>query len=242
MIGQIMWSPFAATPMENLPTTIPTAATADAIADAGFGRIARQTTIDRAINYITPTFSGFKAELQIGQSDVKLTGSDINTTVNAKTDDTGLNVQYANGPLTLAAATHVQKAVTNGANTGKNTNNYVGATYNMGFANVSLQYGESKRTVAAGNVYKNEGTQLGVQVPVSAAVAAFASYGMGKRTLGDDAKLKQTSMQLGASYSLSKRTKVYAAYGQQQLKGDNTATSGFKWKENQYGLGLNHTF
>ncbi len=249
MVGQLMWSSFG-TGVANVIDTMgaisglpsSTTYTSDKIADIGAGRIARQTTINRAINYATPTFNGFKAELQIGQNDAKLTGSDITTTVNSKTDDTGLNVQYANGPLTLAAAHHTQKMVTDGANAGKNTNNYAGATYNLGFANVSLQYGESKRTVEAGEVYKNKGTQLGAQVPVSASTALFASYGLGKRTIMSEAELKQTSMQLGATYSFSKRTKVYAAYGQQELKGDNAATTGVKFTENQFGLGVNHSF
>ena len=241
--GQLMWSSFGgAASISALPA-------AAAIADFGAGRLARETTIDKAIDYITPTFNGFSAELQIGQNDAKLTGTGITTTKNAKTDDTGLNVKYANGPLTLNAATHVQKVTTDGSTTRKNVNNYVGATYNLGVANLSLQYGESKSTADNGTVntvngefYKNKGTQLGVQVPVNATVNLFASYGTGKRTIAATDDYKQTSYQLGATYSLSKRTKLYAIYGNQQLKGDNTATTGDKWKETQYAFGLNHSF
>jgi predicted porin len=241
MIGQLMWSPFLGVADGSVPnsTTAPTSTT---IADGGFGRIARETTIDKAIDYITPTFSGFNAELQIGQSDADLTGNRVNTTVNSKTDNTGLNVRYANGPLTVNAATHTQKATTNGATARKNVNDYVGATYDFGVANVSLQYGQSKSESATGEFYNNKGTQLGVQVPVSAAIGVFASYGFGKRTILKDNELKQTSFQLGATYSLSKRTKLYAAYGQQELKGDNTATAGFKLQESQYAVGVNHSF
>jgi len=238
MVGQIMWSSF----IGNGETVGLAAADATAVANAGLGRIARETTINSAINYATPTINGFKAELQIGQNDAKVTGTGITTTTNAKTDDTGLNIQYANGPLTVAAATHSQKAVANGANTGKNSNDYVGATYNLGFATASLQYGTSKRTVADGQVYSNKATQLGVQVPVTGAVNAFASYGMGTRKFEDALKFEQTSFQAGATYAFSKRTRVYAVYGQQQLKGDNAETAGMKWKETQFGLGVNHSF
>ncbi len=239
MVGQLMWSPFGA-PGELGALADIGAAT---IADAGFGRLARETTIDRAINYLTPSLSGFTAELQVGQSDVKIGASD-GTALRAKTDDTGLNLRYANGPLTLAAASHVQKVSTATATTGKNTNNYVGATYNLGFANLSIQHGESKRTNDAdGEIYKNKGTQLGAQVPVSATTALFGSYGKGKRAFdnGTD-KAKQTSFQLGATYALSKRTKLYAVYGMQELKGDSEALAGVKWKETQYGVGVNHSF
>ncbi len=245
MVGQIMWSPFAVAGDLNGLGDLNNGSTAmaGAIADAGMGRIARQTTIDSAINYATPNFNGLQAEVQVGKSDVKLTGSDVNTTINAKTDDTGLNLRYANGPLTLAAATHSRKAIANGATTSKNDNDYVGATYNFGFAVASLQYGQSKRSsTAAGEVYKNKGTQLGVQVPVSGAVNAFASYGTGSRTFSRTNEYEQTSFQAGATYSFSKRTRIYAIYGQQELKGDNAATRGNKWKENQFGLGVNHSF
>ncbi len=245
MVGQLMWSAFAGAGA-NPALTVPTAT---AIADAGFGRIARESTINNAIDYITPTFNGFSAELQVGQNDAKLEGTGINTVTNAKTDDTGLNVRYANGPLTLAAATHERKVVASGVTSRKNVNNYVGATYDLGVANLSLQYGESKSTADVGTTgsvngefYKNKGTQFGVQVPVTAATALFGSYGVGKRTLASLDEYKQTSFQLGATYAMSKRTKLYAVYGLQELKGDNAATSGEKWKETQFGLGVNHSF
>jgi len=231
--GQLLWSPLNA-------SLIDTSATAD----AGFGRLARETTIDRAINYITPTFNGFNAELQYGQNSIKneTTGAATDTD---KTADTGLNVKYANGPLTVNAATHDQKVTLNSAEAGRNKNNYVGVTYNLGVANVSLQHATSKRTNAGVQVYNNKGTQLGVQVPVSATVSAFASYGFGTREFGvsaDNEKFKNTAMQMGAAYALSKRTKLYAVYGSNKLKGDTAATTGQQWKETQYAMGVNHTF
>ncbi len=231
--GQLMWSPLNASLID--PT---------ATADLGFGRLARETTIDRAINYITPTFNGFNAELQYGQNSVKTDTTGVARDTD-KTSDIGLNVKYANGPLTVNAATHDQKATINSAEAGRNKNNYVGATYNLGVANLSLQYATSKRTLAGVQAYNNKGTQLGVQVPVSATLSAFASYGFGTREFGiaaDNDKFKNTAMQLGAAYSLSKRTKLYAVYGSSKLKGDTAATAGLQWKETQYAMGVNHSF
>jgi len=248
MIGQIMWSPFTGAAL------VGGAASAQmSSADAGYGRIARETTVDRAIDYITPTFGGFNAELQYGVSDAKLAGDVANTL--AKTTDQGLNVKYANGPLTLNAAVHTQKldSSTN-ANDYKNTNNYIGATYNFGVANVSLQHGTSKRELGGAEIYHNKGTQLGVQVPVSATVALFGSVGTGTREVKDfwgsingPVEFKQKSFQLGATYAFSKRTKLYAAYGMQQLKSTNIDwdygyLSSAKLKETQFGVGLNHSF
>jgi len=135
--GQLMWSPFlssgdllvANAAGSSTSAQLAAAAGAAAIADAGLGRMARQTTIDRAINYVSPTINGFQSELQVGKSDFRLTESGSTDTVNIVTDDFGLNLRYAEGPLTLAAATHNQKATRDGLNAGKNTNNYVGATY-----------------------------------------------------------------------------------------------------------------
>jgi len=243
--GQMMWSSF----MPGLgERTAAAGATANTnAADDGLGRLSRETTINNAINYITPSINGFQAEVQVGQNNAKLNESGNATTFGAKTDDTGVNVRYAAGPLTLSAAMHDQKASTNGITARENKNNYVGATYNLGFATVSLQHINSKSSTGANGVqaYNNKGTQFGIQAPVTGAINAFASYGTGTRTFGptvDGEKYKNTAMQMGATYSLSKRTRVYAIYGQQDLKGDTVQTTGVTYKQNQYALGVNHSF
>lgn len=238
VVGQIMWSPLNTS---LIPGALDQVA---AGVDQGFGRIARETTINRAINYLTPNFSGVTAEFQYGQDNVKTSTTGLAADTD-KTEDAGMNVKYANGPLTANFGTHTQKATTNSAVAGKNANNYVGATYDLGVANLSLQYGTSKRTTAGVQDYKNTGLQFGAQVPVSASLGLFASIGTGKRTFGvaaDNDKFKQTSFQLGAAYSLSKRTKFYTVYGASQLKGDTTETTGQKWKESQLAFGVNHAF
>lgn len=237
--GQLMWSSFVA-PLSNDNLTAALPGTVTTLADAGLGRIARETTINQAINYITPTINGLSAEVQIGRSDAKLGGS---LTGNAKTDNQGLNIRYAAGPLTLAVATHRQEAVTNNVVTRKNENDYVGATYNAGFATLSLQHGASKST-AANNVkfYDNKGTQFGAQIPVNAQINAFASYGKGERTFEGTDKFEQNSYQLGATYSLSKRTRIYTILGHQKLKGDSATTAGTSLKERQTAIGVSHTF
>ena len=244
--GQIMWSNFLGSATGSLPI-VAAQPTSAAIADAGFGRINQDTTADRAINYITPSFGGLTAEVQVGQSDVELSGSNIST-LTAKTDDAGVNVKYAVGALTVNAANHTRKITATGVaalSARKNVNNYVGATYDFGRAKVSLQHGTSKSDVTstgANEPYNNKGTQLGVQVPVTTAINVFGSVGTGTRTVFTDAELKQTSLQMGATYSLSKRTRLYTVYGQQELKGDNDVTSGYKLKESQFALGVNHSF
>ena len=245
--GQMMWSSAIPGQLEAGLIAALGAAASTALADVGAGRLARETTINNAINYITPNINGFQAEVQVGQNNAKLVESGVNGSLGAKTDDTGVRVAYAAGPLTLSAAMHDQKASTNGALARENKNNYVGATYKLGSATLSLQHINSKSATGATGVqaYNNKGTQFGIQAPVTGAINAFASYGTGSRTFGpaaDGEKFKNTAMQMGATYSLSKRTRVYAIYGQQDLKGDTVQTTGFKYKENQYALGVNHSF
>jgi predicted porin len=265
-VGQIMWSSFAYG--INAGRTDVEAVTA---ATGGFGRIASQTTINKAINYKTPSFNGVTAELQVGKNSQKEDATGVAQAQN-NTSDTGMNLQYANGPLTLNAASHKAKTETGldtrtanqvaldaavvaqggtasyAAAKATTKNSYVGATYNLGFANLSLQHGTDKRTneLTGLQVYSNKGTQFGIQAPVTATVKVFASYGKGSRTIGRDdvagSKLKQSSMQLGAAYSFSKRTTAYAVYGSQKLTGDNVLTEGLTLKQTQTVVGLNHSF
>jgi predicted porin len=231
-----------------LERTAAAGATANAnAADDGLGRLARETTINNAINYITPSINGFQAEVQVGQNNAKFNESGVATNFGSKTDDTGFSVRYAAGPLTLSAATHDQKTSANAVLARQNKHNYLGATYKLGSATLSLQHITSKSsTVATGvGAYDNKGTQFGIQAPVTGAINAFASYGTGTRAFGlaaDGDKFKNTAMQMGATYSLSKRTRLYAIYGQQDLKGDTVQTRGVNVKQNQYALGVNHSF
>ena len=222
-----------------------TAVTAAQTTAAGYGRMATDTTTDKAINYISPTIAGFTAEVQVGQSDTK---DDTGTApAFSKTDDTGFSLRYVAGPLTVSGANHTKEFTTSVASSatvfpGKTKTNYIGATYDLVAAKVSLQHATSKNDTTVASVFDNKVTQLGVQVPVTTAINLFGSVGMGTRTLETVDEYKQTSMQLGATYSLSKRTMLYSVYGQQELKGDNTATAGEKLKETQFALGVRHTF
>jgi predicted porin len=232
-VGQIMWSSF----------TRDRGMAAVANANGGFSRVASQTTINRAINYKSATFNGVDAEIQYGKDGTQADQTGALQDKDQSTD-LGFNIKYASGPLTLNAAQHDTKAIANSAEAAKNKGTYLGATYDLGSAKLSVQHGSDKRTSAGAQEYKNTGTQFGVQVPVNAQVATFASFGTGKREYGaaNPDSFKQTSMQLGATYSLSKRTKLYGIYGSQQLKGNSVDTTGMKLKETQYVFGVSHSF
>lgn len=249
-IGQLMWSPFVVTAIDTVAPGAGTTADGTTIANAGLGRIARTATINRAINYKTPTISGFDAEFQYGQDSVKYTeqgaapGAAVDAN-NTKNVDQGYNLKYANGPLTFNLASHSTKATLLTAEGAHQKDTYVGATYNFGFANLSWQHGRSTRETAGVQNYYNKGTQFGAQIPFTAKVNAFASIGRGLRMIGTEVngdEFKQSSAQLGVTYSFSKRTTAYAISGTQKLTGNNVAAEGVNYKEKQTVFGLNHSF
>lgn len=233
-VGQIMWSGFSV----NLDDPTKTPVTND-----GLARIANQTTIDRAVNFKTATYNGLDAEIQYGKGTNKLSRTGLVTDKDA-TVETGFNIRYAADKWTLNAANHVRTITDNSAEGDKVKTNYLGSTYDLGYAKLSLQYATDRLTNAGAHIYKNKGTQFGLQVPLADKVAAFGSYGKGKRDFGENDDWKQTSYQLGATYSFSKRTRLYSIYGSQQLKAENVQAVGAlnNGKQTQFLVGLNHSF
>ena len=211
--------------------------------------------VNNAIQYTSPTMNGFQFAASVGQSDRKNSETGLLAT-HAKADDLGASLRYASGPLTVAVAMHESKVNTASAATAgavavtrastTNKDNYIGATYKLSMATLSVQHINGKSSGIDGvQNFNNKGTQFGVQAPISGALSAFASYGTGTRALGaaaNNVKYDNTAVQLGTTYALSKRTQLYAIYGSQNLKGSTDVTRGVTHKENQYALGVSHTF
>ena len=120
---------------------------------------------------------------------------------------TDLSVVYAAGPLTLAAS-----SADNGAANGKGT--YMGASYNLGAAKVSLS---SVDTDAAGQT-----TNVGVSAPMGA-LTLQADYRMVKDT-------DVNTYVVSAQYALSKRSSLTAYTS----KADNADAA--------VGFGIRHNF
>ena len=131
---------------------------------------------------------------------------------------------------------------------------YVAATYDFGILKAYAQWIGRKiqnDTTIAGTIYA--GTQLnrtaqaiGVRAYITPTIEAYAQLGNGKVTgpvaaNGTPASLSFVGYQLGSNYYLSKRTNLYAIYGQGQTS-QSTIVAGAGASQNQYAVGVRHTF
>ncbi len=197
------------------------------------------------IQYTTPSFNGFSASAQFGYKGT------ANTTDG---NSTAVRVAYANGPLTVAAATETTKKTslevatfgnalnTDFANVGRTANelgnasadrkrNAYGATYDLGVAKVGFTHSDAKAGTDLGKYVINS---VGVSVPMGA-WTLNATTDSGKQINSGAASEKLSAYQLSAYYALSKRTNLYAITGQVK----NKATTA---KDSQYAIGLRHQF
>jgi predicted porin len=220
------------------PTDISVLLTAASWGQAG-GRISN------TIGYISPSFSGFTAQIQLGTVE-----SDDSATANkAKTQDTqNIGVAYNAGKLSLMVAQEKAKAATEAATpaTGEATTNTLGASYDFGVAKAFLAYTDRELKASADSTTALEGkidtkdTTVGVSVPVGAKVVLVASYSDGDSKWsadGDSYKFDVTGYQLQANYLLSKRTKAYVMYGESKAKAPEDQV-----KLNGYVVGVQHSF
>jgi GBP family porin len=177
------------------------------------------TRADSSVMYTSPTVSGVTVKLLAGKNATTtddVYGTAAATGVAASRTDSGMSVNYANGPLsaTFAQHTYANKDVASGAIGAQRTNaRLIGASYDLGVAKLMAMNVSNKTEQSAAQQYSYNGTQYGVTAPFGA-VSVFATYGKGesdttKGVRGYDHK----AYQLGASYALSKRTNAYVAMG-----------------------------
>ena len=172
-------------------------------------------------------------------------GGATNVTGNAG-NTTALGLNYANGPLTVKAATESIKltalsytapgaaAATLSDALATRKANSIGASYDLGVAKLMAVSTSAKAGSAADNG-KVTTTNFGVSVPMGA-VTLNATASNGKYVDGGAASVKTSGFQAGANYSLSKRTTAYALLG----TGKNKATT--ETKHDTFAIGVRHTF
>jgi len=132
---------------------------------------------------------------------------------------------------------------------------YVAGTYDFGILKAYLQWTGRKvqndttsASVVAGEQANRTAQQIGVRSYITPTIEAWASLGNGKYK---GAPLSATAAspyvnfvgyQLGSNYYLSKRTNLYAIYGQSQSTSGTAGTAGSGNTNNQYTVGMRHTF
>jgi predicted porin len=114
----------------------------------------------------------------------------------------------------------------------------LGAKYNFGPATLSLIHVQKDGKVDGAKLLDKKISQLGVSAPIGK-TTLFASYGDGEMKIDSTNKYDLSGYQVGAYYAMSKRTTAYALMGESKTEGKDGLPT---LKENQYAVGLRHSF
>ena len=174
-----------------------------------------------SIGYMSPSFSGFKVQLQT------FLGENASNSADGKNSGSGNGIRatYDQGPLSLALATAKYDTALNAKHDGTN----FGASFDLGVAKVMGLYSEDKDSVGGVNADKVKGYLVGLTAPLGAGTAKAAWSNSKQGSTMDTDKFA-----VGYVYGLSKRTSLYTTLAQTKPKtGDKT--TGFD-------LGVSHSF
>ncbi|AGX87596.1 porin [Candidatus Symbiobacter mobilis] len=171
---------------------------------------------DNTIFYQSPTLGGFSGAYSYSLHE------DTNA-ANKGMRVTGLNLTYSDGPISIAFAAQNEREQ---GKADSASFMRLGGAYNFGFLTAKATYGRlndaqwDSAAKAVKAALGNETTewQIGVDVPVSAALVVSASYAKsdentlirnGQYVAGGNNSSGRTGYGLGAKYTLSKRTFLY---------------------------------
>jgi predicted porin len=210
------------------------------------------------IKYTTPEVGGFSGSLTYALGEDK-------TPTNGSSSLVSLGVQYANGPVFVGFSHQAERAkgkngtfsalpgafggdvakisglLANAANfRGKTTYNLLNGSYDFGVAKAIAGYNTTKIDAEADpDSVKATEYMLGVEVPITGAMAFGAGYSQSKVKYAGESVFKTTGYSMALLYNMSKRTSLYAALTQTKLK---DSTSSDNLKANLYAVGLKHAF
>jgi predicted porin len=209
---------------------------------------------DNVLQYTSPTFNGFTANLAMVNN-----SSDSNAAAlpgKAEGKQTSLHLGYAQGPFSAGIGYNTRtdgtEAVVAGvapANAALDTKlTWVGASYDLGvavlgFTNVKRKAEAGLRDAAAATTTDASVNNFGVTVPMGAFTLRASTYtGKDKQTVATTDDVKLSGHQISAAYALSKRTSLIAATGTMQIKRDGAASTDPTRKITGTTLTVNHTF
>jgi predicted porin len=190
--------------------------------------MATNTRVNNMVEYVTPSFAGFSADLAWGLGGV---ADDA-----AKNRNLGAAVGYANGPVVVKLAHH---QTNNATATDKTSNTMLAGAYNFGVALATLGYAVNKGTGTA----DSKDLIAGVSVPLGSSTLLASYIRHDDRTV---ANRDANQWALGYSYRLSKRTDLYAAYARISNSNGATFTVGNATDtgtgDKAFNLGVRHSF
>jgi predicted porin len=155
----------------------------------------------------------------------------------------GGRIGYAQGPLNIAAA-YAQSTISDVANVvTKQTPFNLGASYNLGVANLMAEYASNKQSVSGSSTSKkSSGFLFGATAPLGAGEvrAAFSTVKMdGASSTKDD---KGNKFALGYVHNLSKRTALYSTVAFTNMKSYSSANVETKNRSTGFDFGVRHAF
>ena len=154
--------------------------------------------------------------------------------------------QYADGPISFAAAYQNQETTTNtGAvmnSDGKHKIGIIAGSYDLGAAKIIAEYGTDKTDdtlLASNNGKKANGLSIGAQAPFGD-IVGFVQLSKGKVNAGGAAvDQDQSGYTLGGKYNLSKASYGYVSFGDNKIA---SAGALAQYKVDQFAIGMVHTF
>ncbi len=219
----------------------------DNSASAADSRILLGAVRANGLQYTSPTMGGFTARIDAGTN---TTLSDSAAATNVRATNNGLTVNYAGGPLQLAATVHQLRTDTSIASNVVSKTDFQAFSARYAVSSnlaVNALYATNKTTSGADvQSSKNDVTQVGVSY-LMGKTQLVAQYGEGEGvgTSSTNNVRDRKGYQVGAIYNLSKRTNAYAIYGSQEQKYQTAQTNGSAGtveKISGYTVGLRHSF
>jgi len=211
------------------------------IGRGGAGTVGR-TDQHGHIQYTSPVMSGLTLSAGYGK------GSNDNGNSNSSTANTQMegSFNFVAGPVSIGGGlVRVNNTTENNAALERDVDVMsLGASLTLD-GGIVLRVGHIQRTedltVGGTPVVDADTTSIGITVPLSGAVVAYATSFTGSDSANGAAANQRdmTGYQLGAQYNLSKRTNAYIVYGQNEFQGQATAQSS---KITGTSVGLRHSF
>jgi predicted porin len=208
----------------------------------GASHLNADNRVSNAVTYVTPSMSGFSAQIQTAEVVTKTAAGSVAGTgspvVSGQSESLGYSLNYSAGPLALAVGVMELDAKQIGAPTStKDELTTFAASYKFGFATLSAMYSEREVKTTTKTNDHNLWT-IGAIVPLAGAWSANLEYSDGEeKAIGATAKADVSGYKLRANYAFSKRTSIYAIIGEDERKQGNAKT-----KNEGYAIGLVHTF
>lgn len=219
---------------------------------AGYlGDDGRDSRRNDMLTYTSPKFAGFTAEVQLslGATAKETNAAGVVTNDGKAGDGAAFGLTYANGPLTIKAATETIKnysksiavagyTVAAPTVTDDRKNSAFGLSYDFGMAKVYFNSTRTKQGTAATEVSYDTNT-LGVRVPLGD-FTFNAGVGNGDAKLTNSTvKADLSAYQMSLWYALNKETTLYTVYGNEKIKHPTFASDSDR---KTFLVGINYKF